>query len=953
MASSLRNMYRGKPFVAAIAITAALGGLTPKASAENPSILLDPPELDYKTVCKPPVDPATLPKTSKDWSKVPASEIDLPAPDIVSLAMEYFRGSERVSKSPDVAEALLRAGLTKFPERRGVFLVPLARVLMEAGSSSDELREAESNLLEVYATGNTRAAYVLGELYGDDGPGELRDLAKSRQYIEKSALASDPEGIIEYARIVTLDPQATAEQKKGAVTNALLGLISEIKSGDCSALSQIGFLYLRGNLVSKEVDVALRWLEAFAQTGDLRTAQNLADLYRSHQVDEIDIQKSMSYLKQAAEGGVASAQFSMGRAYATGISLPQDRGLATKYLTAASEAGLRPADEWLARLYSGDFGGDPDVPKAKTYFERAMQNADPTGQVPIAYGSFLADRGDRQEVDKALQILETAAQAGSAEASDEIGKIYLQLGQSEPTYLTKAFSAFTDAAASGNSDGAAKLAGMFACGQGVPVSVELANDWRHKAAIFGSVNSIYVAGLNMMAEPDPASQAKGRTYLRQAALKGSPDAIGYIVARWEIGADGFEKNREAADRLLTFVASLSDEKQKRPAELSIISNRFDVANNPADKLAQITAIETYIQAGDRDALLLKSQLLQRAGQANTDQLKAIYQQLAEAGDPRGMREYGKLLLRDLSQDVSAGHAWLQKAAAAGDFKAKISLVDPGDPQAMQRLAHITAAGEACTVDAMVNVARVYATLADPEAKTLARYWLSLAERLSDRDADDLFTVGAALRDGIDGVENRARAEAFFLRSYALGRMSVLRDLAEGHLQGLWSPSSPDAAKEYLLKLYALGDKDAANKLIGEVADGRLVSTVAEIDQIQAFLGADLTDAGKNLLKLARLNLAGKLGNRDDDAVARWLTVSAEAGEANAMYRLYQTYFFASGREKDIGKAIDWLTKSAEAGNPKATRELAMAYKVGVVGLPVDAEKAAFWERMLTEQLNGQ
>ena len=45
------------------------------------------------------------------------------------------------------------------------------------------------------------------------------------------------------------------------------------------------------------------------------------------------------------------------------------------------------ADEWLARLYSGDFGGDPDVPKAKTYFERAMQNADPTGQVPIAYGS--------------------------------------------------------------------------------------------------------------------------------------------------------------------------------------------------------------------------------------------------------------------------------------------------------------------------------------------------------------------------------------------------------------------------------------------------------------------------------------------------------------------------------------------------------------------------------------
>ncbi len=947
--SRLRKGYFRSSVVIVATVAGVAGGFVSTASAENPSILLDPPALDYKAVCKPVAATTDRPNIEKDWTKSPASEIGLPASSIVSLAMEYQRGSDRVQKSTDVAQALLRAGLTKFPERRDIFLIPLARVLMETGSSIDELREAESNLIEAYGSGNTRAAYALGQLYGDGGPSQMRDLAKSRTYLEKSALASDPQGMIEYARLVTLDPQVSDEQKKSAVTNALLGLMGQIKAGDCSALSQIGFLYLRGNLVSKEVETALKWLEAFAQTGDAQTAQSLANLYRSSQVDQIDIQKSMTYLKQAADGGIASAQFTLGKAYATGVSVPQDAALAIRYLTSASEKGLLAADEWLARIYAGEFGGMVDADKAKTYFERAMKGIDPAGELPVQYGAFLANYGKSQaDVDRALKVLEAAAEAGSADASDELGKIYLNLGRKDPSYLSKALQFFNDAASSGNSDGAAKLAGMFACGQGAPLSVELANDWRHKAAIFGSVYSLYISGLNMVTRPDAGDQAKGRIYLQQAAFKGSPDAIGYVVARWEKGADGFEQNPEAAARLLKFVDSLTDMNQRRFAELSIIRNRFDVSSRLEEKVAQIAAVEPFIQAGDKDALMLKAQLLQDAGQAKPQDLGAIYKQLADAGDPRGMREYGKLLLADLSQDSAVGRAWVAKAAEVGDFKAKISLIDPGDPQAMAAIAAIASSGEVCSVDAMVNVARVYSTLPDPEAKTLARYWLSLAERLSDQDADDLFTVGSAFRDGIDGIENRFKAEAFFLRSYALGRISVLRDLAEGHLQGLWATSSAEAAKDYLLKLYASGDKDAANKLLNEIADENIKSSTTEIDELQSFLGQDVVNPGKYFLKLARLNLAGKLGTRDDATVVRWLTISAQAGEANAMYRLYQTYFYGTGAEKDIGKATEWLTRSAETGNPKAVRELATAYKVGIVGLPADAQKAAYWDGKLKE-----
>ncbi|MEX2694827.1 hypothetical protein [Rhizobium mongolense] len=950
----MRKFHFHQSLVAAVAVVAASAGFATAVRADNPAIPLDPPNLDYKAACKPVTNQAARVKLDRDWTKGPISDINLPSQDVVALALEYSRGSERVQKSPTVAEELLRAGLKKYPARRDIFLIPLARVLMENGSTVDELREAESYLLDAYGSGSTRAAFVLGQLYGDDGPSEMRDLTKSRFYLEKSALASDPQGMIEYARIITLDPQAADDQKKSAVTNALLGLVAQVKQGDCSALNQIGFLYLRGNLVSKEVETALKWLEAFAKTGDPKTAQNLAELYRSNQIDQIDIQKSVSYLKQAAEGGMSSAQFSLGKAYATGISVPQDLTLAVKYLGAAAEAGLRPADEWLARIYSGEFGGDRNDAKAKTYFERAMQAPDRSEDVPVQYGEFLANSGaSKDDIEKALKILQAAAAAGSSDASDEIGKIYLEMGRKDPNYLNKAMQFFSDAAAAGNSDGAAKLAGMFACGQGAPISVELANDWRHKAAIFGSVYSIYVTGLNMLTKADEADRAKGRVYLQQAAFKGSPDAIGYVVARWETGTNSFEQNPEAAQRLLLFVSSLQDKEQQRLAQLSIISNRFDVATKLSDKLVQIASLDPVIETGDPDALMLKAQLLQRAGQATPTTLNDIYKKLAEIGDPRGMREYGKILLADLSQDSAAGRAWLQKAADAGDFKAKISLVDPGDPNALQNLAKMTAAGEACSVDAIVNVARVYSTLPDPQAKTLARYWLSLAESMSDQDADDLYAVGAAFRDGVDGVDNRAKAEGFFLRSYALGRISVLRDLAEGHLQGMWTVSSTEKAKEELLTLYGSGDKDAANKLISEIADERIASTPAEVNELLIFLGPDISAPGKYLLKIARLNIDGKLGSRDDAMAIRWLTVSAGAGEPYAMYRLYQAYFFGNGAAKDTTKAFDWLTRSAEAGNSKAARELAVAYKVGVVGLDPDAGKAAYWDSKYRALSTGQ
>lgn len=932
---------------AAWLVAGALSIWAVPARAENPKILFDPPKLDYKAVCKP--EAAVRPPLTRDWTEWDGKSLKLNAKDAVALAVEYTTGSDRVRRSPATALKILNAAERAYPAQRLNMQLPIARALQATAVGTDDLKEAEQRLLGAYERGVIRAAYALGQFYGDGGPSEMHDLQKSRYFYEKSAIAADPDGLIEYARVVTADQSSSEDLKRMVVTNALVGLIGRLKHGDCSALSRIGFLYLRGNVVDKEINTALKWLEAFARTGDVKTALNLSELYTSNQVDQIDIEKSMTYLLQAADGGVASAQFSMGKAYATGISVAADRDKAVKYLEAAADKGIAEATEWLARLYAGEFGGKADRERANAYFQKALQNEKASTEVSVTYGKFLARHGaSDDQLDRTIAMLEKAADAGSVDATATLGRIYLDLGKNDSRNYFKAMKYFNAAAKFGNSDAAAKLSDMFACGRGVPISISASNKWRQKAAVYGSVYSVLAAGLNLLESGDPQEKAKGRNYLIQAAFKGNPDAIGFVVARWEKGADGFVANRSAAARLLNFVETNRDAGLRAAARIAIVRNRFDVASSEKEKFEQIKALASFSQNESVGALIAESEMLDRAGKSDTRRQLEINKLLAEKGEPRGMRDYGRLLLSDPDVDVAVGRGWLEKAREAGDLKARLLLVDPADIDAPKQLSDIASSGEICKIDDMVSLAQAYASLPDPNAKTLAKYWLDLARSVVGRDSDDLYAIGSAYLAGVGGTESIADAEDLYLRALELGRKSVLRDLSEGHLQGRWRDSSPEKAKAYLLELYELGDREAANKFIQEVADGTLTADARQVEEVANYLGPDLRSPAKVMLKLARLNIEGRLGAPDSRRSIKWLTVSAAAGESNAMYRLYQAYFFGTGVPKDVPLALRWLEKAAEGGKVQAMKEIAVAYRVGLEGFPRNAEKANHWDKKLEE-----
>ena len=67
-----------------------------------------------------------------------------------------------------------------------------------------------------------------------------------------------------------------------------------------------------------------------------------------------------------------------------------------------------------------------------------------------------------------------------------------------------------------------------------------------------------------------------------------------------------------------------------------------------------------------------------------------------------------------------------------------------------------------------------------------------------------------------------------------------------------------------------------------------------------------------------------------------LTAAAEAGDAEAQYKLGFAYYMGRGVERDAAKAVEWFTKAAEQGHAEAQYQLGWMYK------DKDDAKAAEW-----------
>jgi len=170
--------------------------------------------------------------------------------------------------------------------------------------------------------------------------------------------------------------------------------------------------------------------------------------------------------------------------------------------------------------------------------------------------------------------------------------------------------------------------------------------------------------------------------------------------------------------------------------------------------------------------------LGRAYAANQQIKEAIaaYRKAADKGSSAAMAELGVLFANGtgVPKDEAQSQQWLQRAAAAGNPRAAVTLADTAG-----------------------------ATPADPvQARAL------LEQAAAANSAEAQFQLGVMYAEGTGGPKDAAAARALFEKAAAQGHAQALDWLGAFTLSGRGGPQDTKAAKAYYEQAAALGNEDA-------------------------------------------------------------------------------------------------------------------------------------------------
>ncbi|MBL8698590.1 MAG: SEL1-like repeat protein [Alphaproteobacteria bacterium] len=123
----------------------------------------------------------------------------------------------------------------------------------------------------------------------------------------------------------------------------------------------------------------------------------------------IDPNDPLGELKQAANGGDAAAQFTLGARYAAGEGVDQDWSEAFKWFKRAAESGMPTAQHNLAVMYERSRGTEQNLDEAAKWYEKAAEQGYPPSQYNFAV-ALARGWGVKADVDKAVTWFERAAE---------------------------------------------------------------------------------------------------------------------------------------------------------------------------------------------------------------------------------------------------------------------------------------------------------------------------------------------------------------------------------------------------------------------------------------------------------------------------------------------------------------------------------------------------------------
>ena len=201
---------------------------------------------------------------------------------------------------------------------------------------------------------------------------------------------------------------------------------------DINAQSFIGFLYVQGKGVPKDVERGLVMLRQGEQLGNATAQCRLGTCYMngiSWGVEQ-DIGRALELYRLAADQGNPAAQYNLGLCYDNGTGVERDVGRAVELYRLAAEQGNAAAQNNLANRYKTgqrDTRLEKDVQWAVQLYQMAADGGNTSALCNLAL-CYEDGTGVEQDVGRAVELYRLAADQGHTTAQDHLRR----LGQLSP-----------------------------------------------------------------------------------------------------------------------------------------------------------------------------------------------------------------------------------------------------------------------------------------------------------------------------------------------------------------------------------------------------------------------------------------------------------------------------------------------------------------------------------------
>ncbi len=207
-------------------------------------------------------------------------------------------------------------------------------------------------------------------------------------------------------------------------------------SGERSAMTLLGELYLNGQGVPQDVKDAANWFQLAADKGDPEAQFSLGLLYARGRGVEKNVKKAAELFTKAADSGQKNAQFNLAYMALQGQEVRRDVTRALDLFTKSAKQGLADSQYALATLYQSNLFPVPNLEQASYWMHKAAQNGFTDAQ--LEYGLMLfKGRGVKKDYGAAQAWIEQAANAGHVIAQNRLARILAQ-GFDKPPEPVKA-----------------------------------------------------------------------------------------------------------------------------------------------------------------------------------------------------------------------------------------------------------------------------------------------------------------------------------------------------------------------------------------------------------------------------------------------------------------------------------------------------------------------------------